>query len=92
MMSPDRKNFSYFWNLYSDIQPRLEAVLRRYEIPPNAAGTLLEETVLEMIYKGGGFEDPATWLVSRTRAKCRKYWVARRRLFTERMSRIFPVN
>jgi hypothetical protein len=92
MMSPDRKTFSYFWNLFNETRPQLEEVLRRYEIPPGAAGPLVEETVLEMIYKGERVEDPVPWLVSRIRTKCRKYWVARRRLFFETIDRAFPVH
>lgn len=92
MMSPGRKDFSYSWNLFQHLRPQLEELLRRYEIPPSEAGTLLEETVLELIYKGERVEDPAPWLVSRARNKCRKYWVTRRRAFSVAMGKTFSVQ
>ena len=72
------------------MRPGLEAVLRRYEIPAGDAGSLLEETVLELIYQGESAEDPATWLLAKLRHKCRKYWVDQHRRVGQAVLRVFP--
>jgi hypothetical protein len=76
-------------SLFLGLRPRLEETLRRYEIPPEDAGGLIEQTILELIYKGGDSDDPAAWLIARVRKQCRGYWVARRRLVTEAVGRVF---
>jgi hypothetical protein len=91
MTRADCKTFEYFGKIFVDDRQRLETILRRYEVPPHEASGLLEETVLELIYKGGSAEAPTVWLESRLTHKCRRYWVARRRLFARAVARVFPV-
>jgi DNA-directed RNA polymerase specialized sigma24 family protein len=76
-------------DLFRALRPRLEAVLRRYEIPGRDAAELLEEAVMEWIYKAERSADPAAWLVTKLRDKCRRYWVARRHLVREAVARVF---
>ena len=66
-------------------------MLRRYEIPSGDAYGLLEEIVLELIYRGESAEQPTAWLLSTLRHKCcRKYWVDQRRRVALAVMRVSP--
>jgi hypothetical protein len=91
MTGADYKTFEHFAKIFFDRRQPLEAILRRYEVPSQDASVLLEEAVLELIYKGENAEDPASWLEARVRAKCRKYWIKRRRLLASAVCRLLPV-
>lgn len=90
MISPGRRDLDFFSGLLTALRPRLEGVLRRYQIPPGDAQHLLEEAILELIYKASYIDDPAQWLALRLSHKCRIYWVTRRRLVAEAVGRVFP--
>lgn len=81
MHASHSRNFAFFECLFSEVRPSLEKTLLRYEVPPSEVYELLEETVLEFIYKGEAAGDPARWLVSNLRNRCRRYWVSQRREF-----------
>lgn len=81
MLSPSRETFEQLGDVFIASRQDLERVLRRYEIPASAAAPLLEETVIELLYKAETVEDFAGWLCARLRNQCRRYWVDRRRRF-----------
>lgn len=85
-----RRNLALLENFLTDLRPGLEQVLRRYEIPSGDACWLLEETVLELIYRGEGAEEPTAWLLSKLRHKCRKYWVDQHRRVAQAVMKVFP--
>lgn len=78
--------------LFTDLRPELEEVLHRYQIPSDDAGGLLEQVAIELIYKGGELEDPATWLVARLRRACRRFWIAHRRQVAAAVGRVFATR
>ena len=90
MTAADYKTFEHFGTLFLERRPRLEATLRRYQVPHQEARGLLEETVLELIYKGESVGEPGLWLESRLTHKCRRFWVQRRHRFARAMGRAFP--
>lgn len=93
MMSiPARQALDHLSYLFAALRPELEEVLRRYQIPSEDAGGLLEGAVIELIYKGGEIEDPKRWLVARLRRSCRQFWIARRRCIAQAVSRVFAVR
>lgn len=79
-------------HLFAALRPELEEVLRRYQIPSEDAGGLLESVVTELIYKGGEIEAPALWLVARLRRSCRQFWIARRCRLAQAVSRVFAAR
>lgn len=85
-----RRNFAFLESFYASSRPALEEVLRRYEIPSSDASSLLEATVLELIYRGESAEEPAGWLLATLRHKCRKHWVDQRHRVTQAVQRVFP--
>lgn len=89
MASLDYYNAQYLSDLLSSLRPRLEGVLRRYQVPSRAAGTMLEEVAAELVYRNDGIIDPGRWLVSRLRGKCRRYWVGRRQLVWQAVDRLY---
>ncbi len=87
MQAAKHKDSSQFRKVFLEARDDLDQILRRYEIPAAEAGALLEETVVEWIYKGDHAEDPSSLLRSKLRKKCRRYWVDRRRSFVEAVER-----
>jgi len=92
MVAAKRKEFSHVLNIFGEVRPHLEEVLRRYEIPASDATTLLEETAMELAYKVEGLEDIAGWLIVKLRRRCRRYWVARRHAMTRAAGRFFSTQ
>lgn len=89
MIQPRRSSLAVLEQIFDTHRPLLESTLRRYSIPPSEAAVLLEEAVLELIYKGEVVEGKPNWLGTRLRRKCRLYWVARRRQISEAVERTF---
>lgn len=54
--------------------PRLQWVLRCYEIPPQDADDLLQDTFVEVVRKWGTLYNREGWLLGTLRFKCTKYW------------------
>ena len=89
MSQPRRASIVSLERLFDAYRPSLESTLGRYWIPPPEAAALLEEVVLELIYKGEVVEGKPEWLAARLRRKCRLYWVERRRELSEAVGRTF---
>lgn len=92
MNAPARRDSDHLTHLFADLRPRLEAVLRRYEIPAADAGRLLETAAIDLTYKGGEIEEPEAWLVARLRRACRRFWVARRCRIAAAVGRVFAAR
>src|SRR3954452_21515587 len=60
------------------IRPRLKQVLRNYDIPPQDAEDVLQETFLEALRKWDTIRHKDSWLVGALRFKCSHYWKKQR--------------
>lgn len=61
------------------VRPRLEAVLRRYRVPPTDGEDLLQQVLVLMIHRWSSIESPDRWMVGTLRHHCLMYWRSRRR-------------
>ena len=66
-------------DLLPDLQPRIRSVFSRFQIPPQDAEDLLQQTLLTYLYKRESIYDPEKWLLGTLRNRCRLYWRDRSR-------------
>ena len=59
-------------------RPRLERVLRNFEIPPEDAEDILQDAQLTLLYKWDKIRSPESWLIGTVKKKCIMYWRKRR--------------
>ena len=59
-------------------RPRLERVLRNFEIPPEDAEDILQDAQLTLLYKWDKVRSPESWLIGTVKKKCIMYWRKRR--------------
>ncbi len=59
-------------------RPRLERVLRHFEIPPEDAEDILQDAQLTLLYKWEKVRSPESWLIGTVKKKCIMYWRKRR--------------
>jgi RNA polymerase sigma factor (sigma-70 family) len=59
-------------------RPRLERVLRNFEVPPEDAEDILQDAQLTLLYKWDKIRSPESWLVGTVKKKCIMYWRKRR--------------
>ena len=59
-------------------RPRLERVLRHFEIPPEDAEDILQDAQLTLLYKWDKIRTPESWLIGTLKKKCIMYWRKRR--------------
>ena len=64
--------------LLKSTRPRLERVLRGFEIPPEDAEDILQDAQLTLLYKWEKVRSPENWLVGTVKKKCIMYWRKRR--------------
>ncbi|HEX5759296.1 MAG TPA: RNA polymerase sigma factor [Thermoanaerobaculia bacterium] len=64
--------------LLTDSRPRLERVLRHFEVPPEDAEDILQDAQLTLIYKWDKVRSPESWLIGTVKKKCIMYWRKRR--------------
>lgn len=67
------------------VRPALERVLAGYDIPPEDAEDVLQDTYLTLLYKWEKVECPEAWLIGTLRKKCIMYWRKRRKRFFDAM-------
>lgn len=60
------------------VRPSLERVLRHYDIPPEDAEDILQDSQLTLLYKWDKIQSPEAWLIGTIRKKCIVYWRKRR--------------
>ena len=65
-------------NLLKNSRPRLERVLRNFEIPPEDAEDILQDAQLTLLYKWDKVRSPESWLIGTVKKKCIMYWRKRR--------------
>ncbi|HVT15158.1 MAG TPA: sigma-70 family RNA polymerase sigma factor [Thermoanaerobaculia bacterium] len=65
-------------NLLRSSRPRLERVLRNFEVPPEDAEDILQDAQLTLLYKWDKIRSPENWLVGTVKKKCIMYWRKRR--------------
>jgi RNA polymerase sigma-70 factor (ECF subfamily) len=67
------------------VRPALERVLGSYDIPPEDAEDVLQDTYLTLLYKWETVQCPEAWLIGTLRKKCIMYWRKRRKRFFDAM-------
>lgn len=67
------------------VRPVLERVLGGYDIPPEDAEDVLQDTYLTLLYKWENVQCPEAWLVGTLRKKCIMYWRKRRKRIVDAM-------
>lgn len=67
------------------VRPALERVLGGYDIPPEDAEDVLQDTYLTLLYKWEKVQCPEAWLIGTLRKKCIMYWRKRRKRFFDAM-------
>ena len=67
------------------VRPALERVLGSYDIPPEDAEDVLQDTYLTLLYKWEKVQCPEAWLVGTLRKKCIMYWRKRRKRIIDAM-------
>jgi RNA polymerase sigma factor (sigma-70 family) len=65
-------------NLLKSTRPRLERVLRSFEVPPEDAEDILQDAQLTLLYKWDKVRSPENWLIGTVKKKCIMYWRKRR--------------
>lgn len=60
------------------VQPTLKQILGRYQIPPEDAEDVLQDTMLTLLYKWETVLKPEAWLIGTLRRRCIMYWRTRR--------------
>ncbi len=65
-------------HLLKSTRPRLERVLRSFEVPPEDAEDILQDAQLTLLYKWDKIRSPENWLVGTVKKKCIMYWRKRR--------------
>jgi RNA polymerase sigma-70 factor (ECF subfamily) len=67
------------------VRPALERVLGGYDIPPEDAEDVLQDTYLTLLYKWETVQCPEAWLIGTLRKKCIMYWRKRRKRIVDAM-------
>ena len=76
-VEPDRGD-EPFECLLERAQPTLKQILSRYQIPPEDAEDVLQDTLLTLLYKWDSVHKPEAWLIGTLRRRCIMYWRNRR--------------
>jgi RNA polymerase sigma factor (sigma-70 family) len=59
--------------------PALEAILRRFRIPPEDGDDVVQQVLLQYVRKRSLIQTPEAWLPGAVRHECRMYWRSRDR-------------
>lgn len=75
------------WNslnrLMPKVQPKLERILCYYQIPPQDAEDLIQDSVLTLLYKWEKIHSAEAWLLATLKRRCLMYWRSRRSRLTD---------
>ncbi len=66
-----------------DLQPRMAAILRRYQIPAQDAEDLVQEIFVSFVRQYRKVQSPEAWLTNALKYQCLLYWRRRRRQLCE---------
>jgi RNA polymerase sigma factor (sigma-70 family) len=70
-------------NLLPRVQPKLERILGYYQIPPQDADDLIQDSVLTLLYKWEKIHSAEAWLLATLKRRCLMYWRSRRSRLTD---------
>jgi len=65
------------------VQPKLERILCYYQIPPQDAEDLIQDSVLTLLYKWEKIHSAEAWLLATLKRRCLMYWRSRRSRLTD---------
>ena len=65
------------------VQPKLERILCYYQIPPQDAEDLVQDSVLTLLYKWEKIHSAEAWLLATLKRRCLMYWRSRRSRLTD---------
>lgn len=74
----DRETGYSIEELLEKLQPKLRRILARYQIPPEDADDIVQQTMLDLVYKQDLINNPAGWVLGSVRNRCVIYWRKRR--------------
>jgi len=66
-----------------ELQPRMEAILRRYQIPAQDAEDLVQEIFVSFVRQYHNVQTPEAWLTNALKYQCLLYWRRRRQQLCE---------
>lgn len=69
--------------LVPKVQPKLERILCYYQIPPQDAEDLIQDSVLTLLYKWEKIHCAEAWLLATLKRRCLMYWRSRRSRLTD---------
>ncbi len=69
--------------LVPKVQPKLERILCYYQIPPQDAEDLVQDSVLTLLYKWERIHSAEAWLLATLKRRCLMYWRSRRSRLTD---------
>jgi RNA polymerase sigma factor (sigma-70 family) len=69
--------------LLPKVQPKLERILCYYQIPPQDAEDLIQDSVLTLLYKWEKIHSAEAWLLATLKRRCLMYWRSRRSRLTD---------
>jgi RNA polymerase sigma-70 factor (ECF subfamily) len=64
--------------LIDRLQPKLRRILSRYRLPPEDAEDVLQQSLLDFVYKRHTLYNPEAWLLATVRNRSIIYWRQRR--------------
>jgi RNA polymerase sigma-70 factor (ECF subfamily) len=64
--------------LVEKLQPQLKRILARYRLPPEDAEDILQQSLLDLVYKRKTLFNPEAWLLATVRNRSIIYWRRRR--------------
>jgi sigma-70-like protein len=76
--------------LLQSARPRLQRVLRSFEIPPCDAEDMIQDAQLELIYRWDKIRSPEAWLIGTVKKKCIMYWRKRRSSYDAAILELSP--
>lgn len=74
----DRETGYTIEELLERVQPKLRRILARYQIPPEDADDIVQQTMLDLVYKQDLINNPEGWVLGSVRNRCVIYWRKRR--------------
>jgi RNA polymerase sigma factor (sigma-70 family) len=69
--------------LLPKVQSRLERILCYYQIPPQDAEDLIQDSVVTLLYKWEKIHSAEAWLLATLKRRCLMYWRSRRSRLTD---------
>lgn len=64
--------------LLERLQPKMRRILARYQIPLEDAEDIVQQTMLDLVYKQELINNPEGWVLGSVRNRCVIYWRKRR--------------